>query len=288
MPALLTHKDSLRNVSELFTSTTVNKIVRMNDSKGVLNRIKKNLTEYSKNTYQSIFTLLYEELNNKYRNEYVYKNNLFNDLILEKYCLSTTTVLNEFKIGSSIADFVLLNGEARIFEIKTDLDKLDKLDKQLADYCQFADRVYIVASSKHINKLKSLYSSSTVGIIELTNQNELLYVKDATSNIEVLNHTTIFKTLRRAEYLQIVYDFFGFIPEVPNTLVFKECLALLKKIDVKEFQTATFNILKGRKLNNSQFLKSDKTPYELRYICYTLNFTEDEYLSLYKFLNKTI
>lgn len=288
MPAILTHKDSLRNVSELFTSTTVNKVIRMNDSKGVLNKIKKNLTEYSNNTYQSIFTLLYEELNDKYRNEYVYKNNLFNELILEEYCLSTTTVLNEFKIGSSIADFVLLNGEARIYEIKTDLDKLDKLDKQLADYCQFADKVYIVASSKHLNKLRDLYANSSVGIIELTNENELLDVKSATSNLETLSHTAIFKTLRREEYLQVISDFFGFIPEVPNTLIFKECLTLIKDLEVKEFQTAAFNILKKRKLNNSKFLKSDKTPYELRYICYTLNFTEEEYLSLYKFLNKTI
>lgn len=81
-------------------------------------------------------------------------------------------------------------------EIKTDLDGLDKLEKQLSDYRQFADFGYIVTSSKYIDKLLLDYSSSTIGVIEFTQRNTFKEHKKAESNNR-FNHLTIFKTLRK-------------------------------------------------------------------------------------------
>lgn len=281
--------DSLRSLSEIFTTSNFNKVVRQKDYKLTENKLRKHYSnERINSTYKKILGSLYLDLQSEYRSEYFYKNNLLNRFLLKQYSLSTTSVFNEFKIGSSIADFVLLNGTARVFEIKTDLDGLEKLEKQLNDYKQFADLVYIVTSSKYIDKLLLDYSNSTIGIIEFTQRNTFKEHKKAESNSSFFNHLTLFKSLRKAEYLDIVKSHFGYIPEVPNTKIFRACFELISSIDVIEFQILTFNKLKKRKIKCPDLLESEKTPFELKQICYTLDFSEQEYNSLYTFLNKTI
>lgn len=278
--------DTLRGLSQLFSSAQFEKIIRGNDQKYIRKKISKHFTENK--TYKRILQFLYSELNEKYRNEYLYKNALFNEVLLKRYSLKTTTVLNEFVIGSSIADFVLLNGEARIYEIKTDLDSLDKLDKQLSDYIQFANKVFVVTSAKHLEKLMLKYENSTIGIVEFTNRNTFKEHKAAGSNIECFNHLTIFKTLRKIEYLDIIKSEFGFVPEVPNTLIFKECFEMIKTLDVSYFQVLAFNKLKQRNIKCPDLLVDEKTPYELKHICYTLNLNEDEYVEFHNFLNTKV
>lgn len=281
--------DSLRSLSEIFTTSNFNKIVRLADYKITERKIKKHYTKKTNNiNYKIVLENLYSELQNDYRSEYFYKNNLLNTYLLRKYSLSTTTVFNEFKIGNSIADFVLLNGTARIFEIKTDLDGLNKLKKQISDYRQFADAVYIVTSSKYIDKVLLDYSKSTIGVIEFTQGNTLKEHKRAQSNTKYFNHEVIFKTLRKSEYLDIVDNYFGNIPDVPNTKIFRTCFELVSKIEIGQFQKIAFNKLKTRKIKCPNLLASQHTPFELKHICYTLDFSEQEYNSLYTFLNKSI
>ena len=252
-------------------------------------KIKKHYSRETTNiSYQKIIENLYSELQSEYRSEYFYKNNLLNKYLLKQYSLATTSVFNEFKIGNSIADFILLNGTVRIFEIKTDLDGLDKLEKQLNDYKQFADLVYIVTSSKYIDKILFEYSNSTIGVIEFTQRNTFKEHKKAESNNEFFNHLTIFKTLRKSEYLDITKNYFGNIPNVPNTKIFRACFELISTIEITEFQKLAFNKLKKRKIKCPDLLDSEKTPFELKQICYTLDFSEQEYNSLYTFLHKTI
>ncbi len=288
MLTVINNTDSLRSLSQIFSPSSFDKAIRANDIKRIERKVKKYVSSTSTSiTYKNLINFLYTSLEKDYRSEYFYKNRLLNTL-LEKYSLNTTTVLNEFKIGSSIADFILLNGTARIYEIKTDLDSLDKLNKQLNDYKQFADLVYIVTSSKYVTKILSDYSTSTIGVIEFTQDNKFKEYKKADSNKSYFSHSTIFKTLRKPEYLEIIGSYFGHTPKVPNTEIFKTCFELINKIDVVEFQKIAFNILKKRKIKCPDSWASNKTPFELKQICYTLDFTNQEYEHLYKFLNKPL
>ncbi len=280
--------ESLRSLSQIFTPSNFKKIVRKKDYSFINNRINKHISFQTPINKQSLIEFIYHELHNNYKSEYLYKNALINKLLLGKYSLNTTTVINEFKIGNSIADFVLLNGEARVFEIKTELDSLNKLSKQVADYCQFANKVYVVSNSKFIDKLISEYADSNIGIIEYTQQNTLKEVVEAKDNVSFFSHLAIFKTLRKQEYLEIVNHYFGYLPNVPNTQIFKECVALIKHIEIKEFQILAFQKLKERKLKCPDLLKSEKTPYELKHICYSLDMNQNEYSELFEFLNQTI
>jgi hypothetical protein len=171
----------------------------------------------------------------------------------------------------------LLNGEAKIYEIKTDLDNLDKLEKQIVNYSQFGNKVYIVASYNHIQKLLEKYSNSTVGLIEFTKKDTLSTVKEAESYSDKFDHTCIFKTLRKQEYLEIIQECYGGIPEVPNTLIFRECLKLAKQLDKCQFQRLAYENLKERKLKFPQLLQDSRTPFELKHICYNMDLAENEY-----------
>lgn len=287
MEIAATNIDAFRSLSLIFTPSNFDRILRLNDVKKTRASIKKYVTIKEGSTYGQILESLYTQLQEKYCSEYIYKNTLLNQYFLEKYSLNTTTVLNEFKINSSIADFVLLNGTARIYEIKTELDNLGKLDKQIEDYVRFANEVYVVTTSKYIPRLLKDYSNSSIGLIEFTSDNRFKQHKAALSNEKSFDHLTIFKTLRKGEYLSIIENYFGFIPDVPNTRIYNACLDLCKEIDVREFQKIVFNTLKKRKISSPDFFKSSATPYELKQICYSLNLSIFEYQILYDFLNKS-
>ncbi|MGB0880684.1 MAG: sce7726 family protein [Polaribacter sp.] len=278
--------ERLRSLSQLFSTANFNKIVRKKDYVNTFERIQKHTAPSLQRSNLELFNAIYNELLQSYRSEYIYKNTLINKKLIKDYSLKTTVALNEFKIGNSIADFVLLNGVARIFEIKTELDGLDKLEKQIADYYSFATEVYIVTSSKHIKKLIELYQGTDVGIIELTKKNSLKEIKSARSNSNFLDHSTIFKSLRKTEYTKVLEKNSIKIPNVPNTLYFKECLHLAKNIDILKFQKSAIKELKTRNIKNPDLLQDERIPNYLKHICYSLNFSKLEYEELNSFLNK--
>ena len=182
---------------------------------------------------------------------------------------------------------MLLNGEVQIFEIKTELDSLAKLETQIFDYFHFASKVYIVSSPKHISKLIKKYKETAVGIIELTTNNAIKEIKPAYKNTSFLKHYTIFKILRQNEYLEVLKAYSIKIPDVPNTKLFRECLNLSEQINIIDFQKSAIKILKKRNIKNPELLKSEKAPNYLKYICFSLDFSEAEYEELNSFLNKT-
>lgn len=283
---ITTDISEVRSLSQIISPANFKKIVRKGDCYSTFYKIKKYTTVTDSTTNLDAINFIYKSLLKNYKNEYVYKNILINKLLLKKYSLRNTIALNEFNIGKSIADFVLLNGEARVYEIKTELDNLEKLDKQVLDYCKFADKVYIVTSSKHINKLIELYNNSSIGIIELTSRNALKTLKEAENNLSTFRHEVLFKTLRKYEYLELIEEHFKFVPKVSNTLIFRECLNLAKKIEISIFQKSVINKLKTRNISNPKIIKEESIPESLKHICYTLDFSKNEYEELNSFLNK--
>lgn len=273
----------LRVLSQIFSPSMFQKIVREDDFVLFQRRTSKYFKLTSNGTNLDIIKSLYKSLQMQYRCEYVYKNNLFLD-ILKEHSLKETLILNEFKLGSSKADLVMLNGVVRIFEIKTELDDFSKLSKQINDYQKFANEVNIVTDEKNAEKLKIEYANTTIGIIALDAKNKLQTLQKAGTNSSLFDFDTIFKILRKHEYLDLVMDNFGVIPDVPNTQIFKTCYKLLEVIDIIDFQKQVLNKLKERKLQKPELLKSSNTPRELKHICNSLNFNEQEYHKLYNFL----
>lgn len=277
---------NLRVLSQIFSPSMFQKIVREDDFEQFRKQTENFLKTEKHNSNLDLIKSLYKTLRNNYRCEYVYKNNLFLQ-IFKKEKLNKTLMLNELKIGSSKADLVLLNGSVRVYEIKTELDSLGKLSKQIEDYQKFADKIYVVTDEKFIEKLLSEYLHSNIGIILFDVNNKLITIQEASSNELYFNFDVIFKILRKQEYLDLVSDNFGYIPQVPNTKMFRVCYELLQKINIVDFQIQVLVKLKERKLLNTQLLQSSRTPKELKHICNSLNFNEQEYFKLFKFLSSS-
>lgn len=276
---------NLRALSQVFSPSMFQKIVRENDFMPFEKKIIKHLCEKQANSNLEVIKILYRYLLKQYRCEYIYKNKLFIDIIKE-HGLKDTLTINELKVGASKADLVLLNGSIRIYEIKTELDGLSKLSKQLNDYQKFADKVYIVTDDSYAKKLLLEYKDTNIGLIALNDKNKLETVKDAKDNVLSFDFDVIFKILRKQEYLDLVRDNFGVVPDLPNTKIFKACYELLSSIEIEGLQKQVLNKLKERKLLKPDLLQSPNTPKELKHICNTLDFDEQEYQKLYKFLAK--
>lgn len=274
---------NLRLISQFFSPPVFHKLVRENDFDVFEKKAVKHLPSSAYNTNLDLIRAWYRLLEKKYRCEYIYKNNVFVDII-KAYGIKDTLTLNEFKIAGSKADLVLLNGSIKIFEIKTELDDLTKLSKQLTDYQKLADKVYIVTDENYAKKLMCQYDNTNIGIVALNSKNKLDIIKEAGNNETLFEFDTIFKTLRKQEYLDLVTENFGSVPNVPNTRIFRACYELLSTLELTRFQKQVLGKLKHRKLASPELLKSSATPKELKHICNTLDFNEAEYQTLYTFL----
>ena len=69
----------------------------------------------------------------------------------------TTTALTEVPIGKSKADFILINGKAIVYEIKTELDNFDRLDGQMEDYYKAFSRMVVVTSEKNYDNVQQSF-----------------------------------------------------------------------------------------------------------------------------------
>lgn len=279
--------ESLRMLSQIFSPSIFRKIIKENNSEAY-KRMLKNHYRFETNTSISnkdIIKTTYKELLKGYRCEYIYKNIIF-DNIIKKFGLKDTVVYNEFNISSSKADILMLNGVIRVYEIKTELDDFTRLHSQLVNYQKIANEVYIVAEDSHCQKLICDYENTNFGIISLTSKNELRMIQEAKNNRCYFDFDTIFKVLRKDEYISLTKDIMGYIPDVPNTKIFNTCYDLLQSLDITIFQKKVLKILKERTSQSIALLRSRKTPKELRFICNSLDMNDNEYTQLYNFLNQ--
>ena len=283
--------NTYRIASEILSNTTFRKVIKESDYSYFTDKINRHSNlfpsfEGRNNAY--VIEKVYKLLSENYRNEYVYKNTILNSLIRDKKLTkNTSVVLNEFKVGKSIADLVFINGENRVFEIKTELDSPERLKTQIVDYQKVFSEIYIVTHCtlkyKYLSFLNQLYP--TVGLCILDESLNIEYVKNAVSCDDFLDSETLFKLLRKHEYCNLLRHEFGFLPSVPNTLFFKACLKLINAFSPKAFQKLVFKELKKRQLKEAKPFVDVSSLFEIKHICLCLDFSKHEYLSLTNFLS---
>lgn len=231
-------------------------------------------------TIADYYKYIYDILLTNYRNEYIYKNIIINKILLGKHSLNTTTILNEFKIGKSIADLVLLNGTSKVFEIKTELDSLYRIESQISDYKKVFKRIYIVT---HISLAKKFSEEvdENIGIIALTENKTLRTIREATSCTDYLDSSIMIKCLRKAEYTNIIRNYFGEIPQVSPVKFFSTCRIMFSKIPIDELHEMMLIELKKRTIKEKEKFKSDKiAPLEFKYLLWNLDYNAEKYQKL--------
>ncbi|MFS2187938.1 sce7726 family protein [Mucilaginibacter sp. Mucisp84] len=230
-------------------------------------------------TLSQLINLSYDHLQEGYRHEYIYKTKLLSDFILKKYSLDDTIILNEFRIGKSVADMVLVNGTNKVFEIKTELDSPERLKTQLNDYYKAFSEVYIVTHHTLAAKYKSIVDER-VGLIEFNGDYSLYTSRDAIIDQTRLDNLVMMKSLRKGEFLDIVKKINGQLPVTTQVKLYKECLNIVNDIDASVLQKYFLTSVKGRIRSEHKLVLNNDVPDYLKFFCYLVNFTEKQYLAL--------
>lgn len=192
-----------------------------------------------------VFELAYSELLAHYRCEYVYKNEIAAQLLLERHSLEESALFTEFRVDTSKADVVIVNGTSNVYEIKTELDSFDRLSSQIAAYRKAFDFIHIVTHPSLVDKAIDAVDD-LVGIIAMQDDHSLVTVREPKSNKQNAEPVCIFNSLRKEEYAAIVNEEFGFIPDVPNTQFYNECLALFRELTAAKAHDGMVQALRMR------------------------------------------
>ncbi|WP_188066568.1 sce7726 family protein [Brevibacillus brevis] len=271
-------------LNRVFTRNTLREIVEGNYSDTYATAIRRYVTDPSGKDNRQLISEIYSVLRKEYRNEYFYKNTILNKLLLGVHKPTTTTALTEVAIGKSKADFVLINGRAIVYEIKTELDNLDRLESQIANYFKAFTRVSILTSEDHVDALQKRLASSPVGICVLTKKSTIKERKQPQEYVDELNKDTMFRILRKHEYEGIIVKHFGALPDVSQFEYYRACKQLFFQIDTCVAYTDFVTILKKRGQIDVELYR--QIPYELKFLVYFSGFKKDDYRRLHSFLQQ--
>lgn len=280
----------LRCFANLFSASALERLVEHRDAsylKTLISRYGIHSNE-AVNTIGDYYSYAFNSLLKNYRNEYVYKNLILNKLLLGKHSLNTTTVINEFRIGTSIADLVMINGIAKVFEIKTELDSPYRVNSQLTDYRKVFENVYLVTHHSLVEKYVAQLDKY-IGIIALTKKNTLTTVRESIQYSEELDSETMIKCLRKAEYSAIIKSYYGTLPDATPARYYTECKKLFAEIPVSILYKLMISELKKRSVKEKEKFTSNEFSHPvLKQLLWNLNFSPDQYEKLVTGLNTRI
>ena len=273
-------------LNRLFTHSVFQDLIRNEKSKVYSSVVAKYIDNVSYKKNIDIFEEIYSLMSKKYRNEYFYKNTLLTKLLLHKHNLASTVALTQIPIGKSKADFVLINGKATVYEIKSELDNYNRLESQLVDYFKAFNNVCVVAPECEFEKLEDMLSSTPVGIYCLTTRNTFSKnkKKEPITCDSELEHRSIFRVLRKHEYESVIKEYFGEIPASSQVHHYNTCLDKFSSIPIQDAYRLSLAIMKKRGQRVASQIKH--APYFLNSVLYFLNPSNKDFESLFAFLDK--
>jgi hypothetical protein len=265
--------DNSRAINRVFTRGVIEELLQ-NRSNNVFDYVvRRYVNDPETKTHGELISEIYAYLGKEQRNEYYYTNTLLNKL-LKIHSVNTTTVLSQVRIGHHVADFVMINGEGEVYEIKSELDNFDRLRSQISDYYKAFNKVSVLSSIHDLVTVEKTLSNlgtmgESVGIYVLSDNDTIpktTHGRKPKHFNECLDHACIFKLLRKREYENILTQYFDKIPQVAPVFHFKKCLEQFRQIPILTAQDLAFKELKKRnKISKTVF---DKIQIELKSVIY--------------------
>ena len=278
---------NINALNRVFTKQVINSLVENDDNTKIIleNIIKHYLSDMHFKKNVDIITRIYLYMSKNYRNEYFYINTLLNKLLLGRHSLSTTTAITQLPIASSKADFILLNGKAVVYEVKTELDTFGRLEYQLNDYYKAFTYVNVITCESNYFKLNKMLKDTPTGICVLSEKNTIRTKKEAQYSSDHLDKQVIFKILRKYEFENMIMNFYKKLPQATPAFYYDECFKLFEKIPLDALYSSFIRQIKNR--NKVLDLNSfNSVPYELKSYAYFSNLKSSEYHNIFNFLNR--
>ena len=271
-------------LNTLFSRTMLRSCIANKPSENYLYAANSFLDNTTSKTNEEAIRELYKLLLSTHRNEYVYKNTLLNRIVMGRHSPRTSTAFTEVPILNSIADFLVINGRGTIYEVKTDLDNLDRLDSQLEDYQHAFDHVCVVCGERHLPNLMKRYADSPIGIVVMTSRQHLSTKKESESYTAALSHEAMFKLLRRNEYAAALALCGLIAPESSSFYYYRDCLAEFRCAPISTAHSSVLKVLKQRGAD----IETDALaaiPPELRSLGYFIRISMSQSQKLMSFLH---
>ena len=254
-------------LNRFFTRNTFKQVIDDGESPAYIAAIRRYIDDPTGKTNEECISEIYQHLKKEYQNEYYYKNTLLNKLLLGVHSPRTTTALTEVPVGNSKADFILINGKAVVYEIKTALDNFDRL----------------VTSEKNFDDVQQRLQNSPTGICLLTKKGTLSVRKEPIEYSDMLSKPIMFKILRKNEYEQILLKHFGLLPDVSQFEYYRACQAMFESLPTDVAYQMFVQTLKSRA--KIDVVEYSKIPYELKFLIYFSNYKKSDYAKLCRFLS---
>ncbi|MDW7659213.1 MAG: sce7726 family protein [Bacillota bacterium] len=255
-------------LNHLFTQRVIYSLMHARSNEVYGSAVQRYIRDPANTDNSTLLREIYRHMAKEHRNEYFYLNTLFNKLLCGKHSISTTTALTQIPIHRSKADLILINGQAVVYEIKTELDTFNRLDTQLCDYFRAFSHVCVVTSESQYGRAAHILAETPVGIYVLTQQNTLSSTlrKEPRADTSKLEHTAIFKVLRKQEYERILLRYYSSLPVASPAFYYGECLKQFSGIPILEAYDLAIRQLKQRnRIALSDFMR---VPFELKSLIY--------------------
>lgn len=246
--------DNSRAINRVFTKSVLNELLQHGKNEVFDYVVRSYVPNPKSKTYRMLFSEIYSYLDRQKRNEYYYMNTLLSRILVGYHSVNTTTALSQVRIGQHIADFVMINGEGKVYEIKSNLDNFDRLNDQLSDYFRAFSKVLVLSRVHEYERLSALLyrlgdMGDAVGIY-LMNDNDTFFSSSSRREPKEFNdyleHSCIFKLLRKREYENVLVAYFGELPQTVPVRHFRECLNWFSQIPIIEAQDLALKELKKR------------------------------------------
>lgn len=278
--------DNSTVLNRLFTQNTFKELLE-NDihCETYISVIKRYIKQTEGKNNAELISEIYAHIKKNYRNEYFYKNTLLNKLLLGVHKPTTTTALTEIPIGKSKADFILINGKAIVYEIKTALDTFERLESQISDYYKAFDHVAVVTDQKNKQVIEKLLKGTPVGIYLMTERDQISTLKKPECYRDKLSPLEIFKVMNKEEFESILLQVYSKLPQVAPVWYYTKCQEMFCNIDISISYPLFLKELKKR---NRIIIEQYKyVPYELKTLVYFSKYKQNDYYSLKDFLSST-
>lgn len=216
-------------------------------------------------------------LNKKdYRHEYAYKSALTHKLLLGVHSLNTAAMITEFRVESSKADVVILNGTSTVYEIKSERDNLDKLKRQITDYRKVFAKVNVITGENHLNDVVR-FVQNDVGVLLLSERGQISTIREARDLPERVSPEVIFESIQIKEASMILNSLAIETPKVPNTLLYKTLKNEFIKLDPIDIHSAMLKVLKKTRSSQSLELLLNSLPKSLSTVILSSKIRKKDY-----------
>jgi hypothetical protein len=255
----------LRLLSRLFTRPAFSELASKGASTKWLNYlVHHRVAQPSGNsvTLAEFLDEAFQRIARGYRNEYVFKAALANKIVFGRHSPRTAGMQIELPVNRSIVDAAIFNGTSTAYEIKTEFDTSRRLATQTRDYLKAFDKVFVVTTRECAQRYDAI-TDPRVGILALSGTGSFSLYRNASSNKENLDHSAIFRCLRKREFIEILLAEGGEV-DYPNGLLHEKCEEQFRRLPSLRCHEVFLQAMRSRTTEERLASFLDTLPVSLR------------------------